>query len=219
MAKVFIGVGHGGKDPGAIGNGFQEKDLNLVISQECNKVLVEHGVTTLMSRTKDENDDANEQVSECNAFASGSDYAVFIHNNAGGGDGVEAYYHFGGGEGKTLAENILAEIVKIGQNSRGAKTRVNSQGKDYYSYIRDTYANAVIIEVAFIDNKNDIAFVDTVAEQKAAGRAIAKGILATMGVAFKTVENTESNTTQTKSISFDELQKKLIAEGYDSITL
>ena len=25
MAKVFLGVGHGGKDSGAVGNGFLEK--------------------------------------------------------------------------------------------------------------------------------------------------------------------------------------------------
>ena len=29
MKKVFIGVGHGGSDPGASANGFREKDLNL----------------------------------------------------------------------------------------------------------------------------------------------------------------------------------------------
>ena len=28
--KVFIGVGHGGSDPGAVKNGFKEKDLNPV---------------------------------------------------------------------------------------------------------------------------------------------------------------------------------------------
>ena len=32
MSKVFIGVGHGGADPGAVANGFKEKDLNLVIA-------------------------------------------------------------------------------------------------------------------------------------------------------------------------------------------
>ena len=85
MAKVFIGVGHGGKDSGATGNGFLEKDLNLSIALACNEVLQQHGVDTLMSRTKDENDDLNEEARECNAYA--PDLAVDIHNNAGGGDG------------------------------------------------------------------------------------------------------------------------------------
>jgi len=32
VPKVFLGVGHGGTDSGAIGNGFKEKDLNLSIA-------------------------------------------------------------------------------------------------------------------------------------------------------------------------------------------
>lgn len=180
--KVFLGVGHGGKDPGAIGNGFEEADLNLSIALACQSELVRHGVTVGMSRTKDENDDLNEEIKECNAF--NPDLALDIHNNAGGGDGAEAYYHHGGGTGKTLAENILAEIVKIGQNSRGAKIRKNSNGDDYYGFIRMTNAPAVIVECAFVDTK-DIQIIDTEDERKAMGIALAKGILKTLGIAYK----------------------------------
>ena len=180
--KVFIGVGHGGTDSGAVGNGLKEKDLNLAISLACNEVLQRHGVNTLMSRTKDENDALTEEINECNAFK--PDLAIDIHNNAGGGDGVEAFYHYGGGASKTLAENVLAEIVKIGQNSRGAKIRKNEQGRDYYGFIRQTSAPAVIVECAFIDNATDIKIIDTSAEQKTMGVAIAKGILKTLGITY-----------------------------------
>ena len=44
MAKVFLGVGHGGSDPGASANGFKEKDLNLSIALACRDELVRHGV-------------------------------------------------------------------------------------------------------------------------------------------------------------------------------
>lgn len=182
MKKVFIGVGHGGADSGAIGNGFYEKDLNLSIALACRDVLERHGVTVLMSRTKDENDTLTEEIKECNAFA--PDLAIDIHNNAGGGDGVETFYYSKGGTSKTLAENVLAEIVKIGQNSRGAKNRLNSSGKDYYGFIRETYAPAVIVECAFVDNKTDIQIIDTEAERKTMGVAIAKGILKTLGIAY-----------------------------------
>lgn len=182
MAKVFIGVGHGGTDSGAVANGFKEKDLNLSIALACNEVLARHGVKTLMSRTKDENDTLTEECRECNAFA--PDLAVDIHNNAGGGDGAEAFYHYGGGKGKTLAENVLAEIVAIGQNSRGAKTRKNAAGKDYYGFIRETACPACIIETAFVDNAKDMQIIDTEAERKVMGTAIAKGILKTLGIAY-----------------------------------
>ena len=35
MPKVFIAVGHGGKDPGAVANGLKEKDINLAIAKSC----------------------------------------------------------------------------------------------------------------------------------------------------------------------------------------
>lgn len=209
MAKVFLGVGHGGKDPGAIGNGFEEADLNLSIALACQAELIRHGVTVGMSRTKDENDDLNEEIRECNAFD--PDLAVDIHNNAGGGDGAEAYYHHGGGTGKTLAENILAEIVKIGQNSRGAKIKKNANGDDYFGFIRQTVCPAVIVECAFVDNAKDIQIIDTAAEQKKMGVAVAKGILKTLGIAYR----------EDKPVSkqYKVSMKEIKAAGYNSVVI
>ena len=210
--KVFIGVGHGGSDPGAVANGLKEKDLNLAIALACRDELTRHGVSVGISRTKDENDDLNEEIRECNAFK--PDLALDIHNNAGGGDGVECFHHYGGGKGKTLAKNILNEVVAIGQNSRGLKTKVNSQGKDYFGFIRETSCPAVIIECAFIDNKKDIAIIDTSAEQKKMGIAIAKGILKTLGIKWKEEKKytlSVSNLTKAKA---DALKKDLTVKGY-----
>lgn len=183
MARVFIGVGHGGSDPGAVADSVREKDLNLSIAIACRDVLVRHGVEVRMSRTKDENDPLGEEIKECNAY--GPDLAVDIHNNAGGGDGAEVFYHYGGGKSKTLAENVLAEIVKVGQNSRGAKTRKNAAGKDYYGFIRETSCPSVIVECAFVDNATDRKILATEDKRRAMGVAIAKGILKSVGVAYQ----------------------------------
>ncbi len=226
--KVFIGVGHGGNDPGAVANGVKEKDLNLVIALACRDELTRHGVEVKVSRSKDENDPLTDEIKECNAYA--PDVALDIHNNAGGGDGAEAYYHYKGGVGKTLAENVLAQIVKIGQNSRGAKVRKNAQGKDYYGFIRETKAPAVIVECAFVDNKKDMQCLDTAAEQKAMGIAIAKGVLQTLGIAYKAEPKKEQATdTEEKTIyrvqvgaysvraNAEAMQKKLQAAGYPAV--
>lgn len=223
--KVFLGVGHGGVDSGAVANGLKEKDLNLEIAKECAVVLQLHGVTVLMSRTKDENDALTEEIKECNAF--NPDLAVDIHTNAGGGDGAEAFYHYGGGVSKTLAVNILEEIKKLGQNSRGAKIRKNANGKDYYGFIRETKAPATIVEGAFIDNKADIAVIDTLSEQKAMGVAIAKGILKTLGVAYVEPKPTAPTTSgklyrvqvgaYSSKANAEAMQKKLKSAGYDAI--
>ena len=183
MPKVFIGVGHGGSDPGAVSNNTKEKDLNLSIALACRDVLARHGVSVKMSRTKDEDDSLSEEIRECNAYQ--PDLAADIHNNAGGGDGAEAYYHYGGGISKTLAENVLSEIVKVGQNSRGAKIRKNANGKDYYGFIRETSCPAIIIECAFVDNSTDLKILASEGKREKMGQAIAKGILKTLGIEFQ----------------------------------
>ena len=216
MPKVFIGVGHGGSDPGAVSNNTKEKDLNLSIALACRDELARHGVSVGMSRTKDENDNINEEISECNEYS--PDLAVDIHNNAGGGDGAEAFYHYGGGASKTLAENILSEIVKIGQNSRGAKIRKNANGKDYYAFIRNTTCPAVIVECAFVDNATDLKILASESDREKMGQAIAKGILKTLGIeiqaetgtiyrvqvgAYKVKANAEAMLKRIKEAGFD----------------
>ncbi len=183
MAKVFIGVGHGGSDSGAVGkNGLLEKALNLSIAQACAQALRRSGVTVQLSRATDEDDPVAQEVAECNSFA--PDLAVDVHNNAGGGDGSETYYSRAGGTGKQLAVNILDQLAGLGQRSRGAKTRLTSSGADYYAFIRETKAPAVIVECAFVDT-SDIELIDTEAERIAVGEAIARGILQTLGIAYK----------------------------------
>ena len=215
--KVFIGVGHGGSDPGAVANNTKEKDLNLSIALACRDMLVRHGVSVKMSRTKDENDALSEEIRECNAY--GPDLAVDIHNNAGGGDGAETFYHYGGGTSKTLAENILGEIVKVGQNSRGAKIRKNNYGKDYYGFIRETSCPAVIVECAFVDNATDLKILATEDRRKTMGEAIAKGILKTLGVEIQrergTLYRVQVGAYMVRS-NAEAMQKKIKAVGFDA---
>ena len=215
MRKVFIGVGHGGSDPGAVANGVKEKDLNLSIAKACKDELVRHGVEVKMSRASDENDTLSEEIKECNAFS--PDLAIDIHNNAGGGDGAEVFYHYGGGKSKTLAENILGEVVKAGQNSRGAKIKKNSSGKDYYGFIRETSAPAVIVECAFVDNAKDLEILATEGKRKTVGQAIAKGILKTLGVEIQgeRLYRVQVGAYLLKS-NAEDMQKKIKAVGFDA---
>lgn len=212
--KVFIGAGHGGSDPGAVANGFKEKDLNLVIALACRDELKKYGVNVQMSRTMDTDDTLDAECQRCNAF--NPDLAIDIHNNAGGGDGAEVYYHVGGGTSKTLAQNILDEIVKIGQNSRGIKTKANADGTDWLGFIRMTNCPAVLVECAFIDNKTDLQIVNTEAKQKFMGVAIAKGILKTFGISTSTSTSaataTSSNTKNTSSKKLYRVQVGAFAE-------
>lgn len=177
MAKVFLSAGHGGSDPGAVAYGMKEKDINLTIMLACNDVLVRHGVTTVLSRTKDENDPVAQEVKEAND--SGADLAVSFHTNAGGGDGSESLYYGRSTKAKKLATLCEEHVKAIGQNSRGIKVRNNLH------FLKATNMTAVLCECAFVDNDVDNDIIDTTSEQKAFGVAYAKAILEYYGIAYK----------------------------------
>lgn len=180
MAKkpvVFLSGGHGGSDPGAVAYGLKEKDINLTQLLACNEVLVRHGVTTILSRTTDENDPVAEEVQEANA--SGADLAASLHTNAGKGDGFEGFYWDDAkDEGKKIVELAEKYVKELGQNSRGAKA-----GNHLY-FIKKTKMTAVLFESFFIDNDKDNDIGDTVAEQKAFGVAYARAILDYFGITY-----------------------------------
>ena len=178
MSKVYIGVGHGGSDPGAV-KYIVEKDVNLKMALACRDYLVAHGVTCKVSRESDKTVSITQKTNEANAWK--ADLALDIHNNAGGGDGFEVFHSIHGGRGAELAKNIEAEVIKIGQNSRGCKTKKGRNG-DYFGFIRQTNMPAVICEGVFVDNVADASQADTDAECRAFGVAYAKGILATLGI-------------------------------------
>lgn len=205
--KVYIGVGHGGSDPGAVANGIKEKDVNLEVALACYSFLVKHGVSVKISRTKDTEVWIEKRVKEANAF--GADLAVDIHHNAGNGDGAEVYHTKYLGKGATLARNIMKEMQLIGQNAHstkpkdyttGAKVKKNSSGNDYFSFIRDTTMPAVLCECAFLDNKTDVKVIDTKAERIKMGEAIAKGILKTLGIAVIVEKPTNKKTIYTVQV-------------------
>ena len=134
-----------------------------------------------------------------------------------GGNGAEAFYHYGGGKGKVLADNILSEIVKVGQNSRGAKIRKNSSGKDYYGFIREISAPAVIVECAFVDNASDLQILATESGRQKVGVAIAKGVLKTLGVEIQSERRYKVQVgCYLYRENAEDMQKKIKAVGFDA---
>lgn len=178
--RVFIGVGHGGVDPGAVGY-VEEADANLVIALELKKQLEAAGLIVGISRVRDENDDINEEIREANAF--NPDLAFEVHNNAGRGDGFEVYVGSNkyAAQSRACAQAVEAEVKAIGQKSRGVKTGT-------YGWVRLINAPAVLTEGFFVDNRADAADFDTVAEQQELGRAYARGVLKYLGMVEASVK-------------------------------
>ena len=86
--KVVIDAGHGGSDPGAIGNGIIEKELTLKIAQYIYDRLKQLGVDAKIIRTSDETITPTERVQRVlDAYGNNKDIIVLSnHINAGGGD-------------------------------------------------------------------------------------------------------------------------------------
>ena len=157
--RIVIDAGHGGTDGGASGNGIIEKDLTLDISKYMYDRFRELGIPVTMTRTTDETLSPTQRVDRI-MDAYGDEKGVIIisnHINAGGGDGAEVIYALR--NNATLANDILAELEKSGQNVREAFQRrlPSNTTKDYYFIHRDTGNNTepVIVEYGFLDSTGD----------------------------------------------------------------
>lgn len=207
MKRVFISCGHGGLDPGAV-KYIVEKEYTLKTGLALAEYLKSAGVEVMMSRTTDVETDLNEKVRRCNNY--NPTLVIDVHYNAGGGSGFEVYHSRVGGTGKTLAENIDAEMRKI-MKSRGVKTKLGFGGLDYFAIIRDTDAPAVLCEGGFVDNKEDADFIE--ANYKRIARAYADGILKTLNIAAP-IESTESEEDVWYKIQLKAYRNREYAEKY-----
>ncbi|WP_346930299.1 N-acetylmuramoyl-L-alanine amidase [Clostridium sp.] len=178
--KVWLDPGHGGSDPGAVGNGWKEKDMNLNVALACKEELERYGVIVGMSRTSDVFVGLSERAAMANRW--GADFFISNHHNGGGGDRGEVIHSIYNGEGLTLAKNIQEEYYKLGQTVCYTYNKAGAGNQDYYAVIRETNMHAVITEGCFIDNAEDMKLFDTKEEQEAEGRAIARGILKHLGM-------------------------------------
>ena len=188
--RVFIGVGHGGSDPGAIGH-VKEAEANLIVALRLREELMRHGVAVGMSRMSDVYDPLRDEINKAHAF--GADLAVDVHSNAGGGEGFEAYIQTNAyaAASRGAAEKINTAVIAIGQRSRGIKTKLNAAKTDYFGFLRQVKCPAVIVEGFFVDSADALNF-DTVDEQEQLGIAYAKGILAWLGIAWQEKQTVET---------------------------
>lgn len=89
LKGIVIDAGHGGSDPGAIGNGYQEKAINSMMADYMFNRFNELGVPVKYIRSTDETlspKDRTRKILE----AYGNDPNVLVisnHINAGGAEG------------------------------------------------------------------------------------------------------------------------------------
>jgi N-acetylmuramoyl-L-alanine amidase len=170
---ILIDPGHGGRDPGAIGNGIREKDVILPISLHIGQTLQSLGYTVHYSRTNDVEVDLAPRVALAERVR--ADVFVSVHANSlesrnSRVNGVETFYARGSRLGRELAGYVQAEIIAAtGANNRGIKPA------GFYVIAR-TSMPAILVETGFVTNPTEAANLSDPSYQKRMGEAIARGI-------------------------------------------
>ncbi|MGE8080988.1 N-acetylmuramoyl-L-alanine amidase family protein [Peribacillus loiseleuriae] len=154
MKKIKIDPGHGGKDPGGVANGLQEKNIVLDLSKEMKKYLDENYTDheTTFTRTTD----VFIELSERANIANRTNVDVFISNhvNAGGGTGYESYIYTKPSVGSVKLQSLvnaeaLATAKKYGLGAHGDDSK-----RGDLAVVRQTNMPALLTEIAYIDSKD-----------------------------------------------------------------
>ncbi|MDD3218160.1 MAG: N-acetylmuramoyl-L-alanine amidase [Lachnospiraceae bacterium] len=172
--KIIIDPGHGGGDPGAVYNGRQEKDDNLNLGLAVGEILKNRGFDVLYTRDSDVYQTPFEKASFANE--NNGDLFISFHRNSSPNNneysGIETLVYDKSGLKYQLAENIDAEVAKVGYRNLGVKERPG------LVVLRRTRMPAVLIETGFLNNDRDNELYDEKFDQIA--EAIANAVTDTL---------------------------------------
>lgn len=174
--SIMLDAGHGGRDPGAVYNGRQEKDDNLKLTLAVGEILQKSGLDVEYTRTTDVYESPLQKAMEANN--AGVDYFVSIHRNSFPTDnvvsGVESLVYDDSGIKYAMAQNINEQLESVGFVNLGVKERPN------LTVLKRTKMPAVLVEAGFLNSNKDNELFDN--NFNAIAQAIADGILDTLDI-------------------------------------
>lgn len=175
---IVIDPGHGGIKPGAVKNGIKEKDINLQISLKARKVLEDLGYNVEMTRYDDSHIGIYERVDFANN--SNADLFVSFHANSNGSTdikGVQVLYcpAFKGDKDGVEQYPLAKSIMDFYTKGTGAADRGIIQRPDL-PVVRQTKMPAVLIEVGFMTNEEELSLIRDDKYQNKIVDSVAKGI-------------------------------------------
>ena len=182
VSKKIIGIdpGHGGKDPGALGeNGIYEKTINLDIALKLKRFIEQDGGKVVMTRKTDKNleEKKNEDLKKRKEIIEKAACHIFvsIHMNSFTDPqyyGAQTFYMEGSQESQELAEIIQEEFRNIldEENKREASNR-----EDVY-ILKELNIPSVLVEGGFLSNAMEASLLQTPEYQEKIAWAIYLGI-------------------------------------------
>ena len=177
---IVVDAGHGGKDSGSISYNQQyyEKDINLSILQYLKEYLDQENIKVYYTRLSEEKVFLKPRVALANELD--CDFFISIHCNANSVSspkGTEVLYYdnnFKGVLTKDLASICQEELSNtILLEDRGL---IKMQGDEIY-ILAKSRVPAIIIEVAFMTNQNDMQFLLQEGNRQLAAQGIYHGIM------------------------------------------
>lgn len=172
--SIMLDAGHGGRDPGAVYNGRQEKDDTLALTLAVGEILQGRGIDVLYTRTTDIYESPYQKAMEANE--AGADFFISIHRNSSPEpdtySGVESLIFNRSGIKLEMAEDINEQLESVGFVNLGVKERPG------LVVLRRTDMPTVLVEAGFINSDTDNQLFDNNFGDIAL--AIAEGILDTL---------------------------------------
>lgn len=184
LKKVKIDAGHGGKDPGAVGNGLYEKNLTLDLAKRTRDILTKeyNEVEVSLTRETDVYLTLDQRTTAANKW--GADLLLSIHINAASSaaDGFESFVYTDVSTKTKAFQNVLHRAImkRINMDDRGQKSK-------NLHMVRQSKMPAVLTECGFISSQSDAAKMKTEAWKAATARGHAEGIAEFLGLKKKTV--------------------------------
>ncbi|KAB2953333.1 N-acetylmuramoyl-L-alanine amidase [Heliorestis acidaminivorans] len=194
--RILIDVGHGGIDGGASkGDALLEKDINLEMALQLQKVLQNQGAIALLSRDLDRdlsgvdpNDRRRNTLDLTNrirwANQVGGDIFLSLHMNSSQSSRVRGalllYYKHVKEDSETerLAQHLQRELNYF-YSSYAHKGEIYKHNpmKGNYFVLKHTKMPAVIVEMGFITNNEDRKVFQNEEFQQAFCEALVKGLI------------------------------------------
>lgn len=168
---ICVDPGHGGDDPGAVGNGLEEAAINLNVASRFATALNNAGYQARLTRSSDSTVSLSSRTSYANSI--GAQKFISIHCNAfnASAHGTETYcYPEGSSTSFNMRDATNPQVVSaLNTYNRGCKTA------NYY-VLKYTNMPAILCELAFIDNANDAAKLGDAYYRQRAADALLRGL-------------------------------------------
>lgn len=168
---IVLDPGHGGTDPGGVGNGLQEKNLTLDIANRAKSYMVtNYPASVYQTRTTDATVSLDSRTTYANNL--GANFFVSVHINAfsdSTANGLETWYYPGSTNGLNLATDIYNKLKASYSTLRGVKSA------DYY-VLHYTNMPAALGETGFISNPTDASKLNTTTFRQTLAQQYAQGM-------------------------------------------